>query len=865
MKIKEKTGLNEDEVLRSREKYGDNSLVEEKSKGFVRRFFENLNDPIIKVLIFALIIEVAFTFGRCNFFEVFGIVCAILIATTVSTASECGSEKVFQKMKQGEVQALVRVLRSGEIREISVSDIVVGDIVFLSAGEKIHADGFILSGTLKVDQSALNGESRDAEKYKCDSGVDWDLSNKGTVFRGTVVVSGEAVMRVGRVGITTYYGMVARDVQSETRESPLKLRLRKFATQISKIGYIMAAIVAITYLFNTFVADNGFVASKILESFRDIPFLISSLIHALTLMITVVVVAAPEGLPMMITVVLSANMKKMFKDGVLVKKLVGIETAGSMNILFTDKTGTLTVGKPECDYIITVSGISKNLASLKKSAEIYNTLCLNAKYNTDVTVSSGKIIGGNGTDRALAELFKNESAPNVTIVEKNKFTSEKKISSIVLENRLTLIKGAPEIIISNSTKALDDTGNIVEFQRRKIEDEYLKAAEVGNRIIGIATKTEKEEYIFVALVVMKDKIRRGVKESVRGVKRAGVQVVMMTGDGKATATAIARECGIMGTSSDELVITSSELNSMSDEEVKKILKRLRVLARALPQDKTRLVRLSQEEELVVGMTGDGVNDAPSLKLADIGFAMGNAADIAKGAGDIILVNNSFFSINRTILYGRTIFKSIRKFITFQLIMNLTACGVSLFGQFLGIDSPITIIQMLWVNIIMDTLGGLAFAGEPPHEYYMLEKPKSRDEAILSPEMIHQISFTGAFTLIMCISFLKMSYFHNMFRVSSDDIYFMTGFYALFIFSGIFNCFGARCERMWMLSGITKNKPFTVIMISISVIQLVMIYFGGSVFRTLPLNFNEILRVILLASSVVPFEMIRRIMYRLKRR
>jgi len=304
---------------------------------------------------------------------------------------------------------------------------------------------------------------------------------------------------------------------------------------------------------------------------------------------------------------------------------------------------------------------------------------------------------------------------------------------------------------------------------------------------------------------------------------------------------------------------------MSDEEVKKILKRLRVLARALPQDKTRLVRLSQEEELVVGMTGDGVNDAPSLKLADIGFAMGNAADIAKGAGDIILVNNSFFSINRTILYGRTIFKSIRKFITFQLIMNLTACGVSLFGQFLGIDSPITIIQMLWVNIIMDTLGGLAFAGEPPHEYYMLEKPKSRDEAILSPEMIHQISFTGAFTLIMCISFLKMSYFHNMFRVSSDDIYFMTGFYALFIFSGIFNCFGARCERMWMLSGITKNKPFTVIMISISVIQLVMIYFGGSVFRTLPLNFNEILRVILLASSVVPFEMIRRIMYRLKRR
>ena len=272
MKIKEKTGLNEEEILRSREKYGDNSLAEEKSKGCVRRFFENLNDPIIKVLIFALIIEIVFTLGRCNFFELGGIVCAILIATTVSTASECGSEKVFQKMKQGEQESLVRVLRCGEVREIPVSDIVVGDIVFVSAGEKIHADGFILSGSLKVDQSALNGESRDTEKYKCDSGNDWDLSNKGTVFRGTVVVSGEAVIRVGRVGITTYYGMVARDVQSETRESPLKLRLRKFASQISKIGYIMAVIVAVTYLFNTFVADNGFVASKIAESFCDIPF-----------------------------------------------------------------------------------------------------------------------------------------------------------------------------------------------------------------------------------------------------------------------------------------------------------------------------------------------------------------------------------------------------------------------------------------------------------------------------------------------------------------------------------------------------------------------------------------------------------------
>lgn len=864
MKNNEKTGLSEEEVLYSREKYGDNSLQKEKSKSFLRRFFENLNDPIIKVLIFALVAEVIFTFGKCNYFELFGIICAILIATTVSTVSEFGSEKAFKKMQANESESLARVLRNGEVVEIPVSEIVVGDILFVCAGEKIHADGFIVSGSVKVDQSALNGESRESTKFKCDSGNDWDLTNKGTVYRGSVVVSGEAVMRVGRVGVSTYYGMVARDVQTETRESPLKLRLGKFASQISKIGYVMAVIVAFTYLFNTFIADNGFVSSKIIASIKDVPFLISALSHALTLMITVVVVAAPEGLPMMITVVLSANMKKMLRDGVLVKKLVGIETAGSMNILFTDKTGTLTVGKPECDSIVTVNGNYKSIGALKKNKEIYKALCLNAKYNTDVSFGNGKIVGGNGTDRAVAEFFKNETVEVLDVAEKNPFSSEKKLSSVIFSDGLTLVKGAPEIIIANSSLALDSDGNTVDIPAKSIHQTYVDLASVGNRVIAVAMKRSGEEkYIFISLIVLKDKIRRGVKESVAGVKRAGVQIVMMTGDGKETATAIAKECGIMRPSSDELVLTSEELGKMSDEEVKRVIKKLRVLARALPQDKTRLVRLSQEEELVVGMTGDGVNDAPSLKLADVGFSMGNGADIAKDAGDVILLDNSFYSINRTILYGRTIFKSIRKFITFQLIMNLTACGVSLFGQFFGIDSPITIIQMLWVNIIMDTLGGLAFSGEAPLEYYMLEKPKSRAEPILSAEMIHQIFFSGAYTLIMCIAFLRCDFFRNMFRPSVSDIYYMTGFYALFIFAGIFNCFGARCERMWILSNISKNKPFTLIMLFISVIQLVMIYFGGSVFRTAPLTAGEIIKVVLIASTVIPFEIIRRVAYKLK--
>ncbi len=860
------TGLSEEEVIKSKEKHGDNSLTKEKTKGFWRRFFENLNDPIIKILILALVVEVVFTLGHCNFIEVGGILAAILIATTVSTVSEFGSERAFLKMQEEQKDGKVRVVRAGKYMEISVSDIVVGDILAVTAGEKIQADGIIVSGSLKVDQSALNGESRDVTKILCKESSGWELSDKGKVFRGSIVRSGTALIRVMRVGKETYYGMVARDVQTETRESPLKIRLSHLAGQISKIGYVIAGIVGFTYLFNAFIADNKFSAYLILASLKNPSFVFSTLINALTLMITVVVVAAPEGLPMMITVVLSANMKKMMKDGVLVKKLVGIETAGSMNILFTDKTGTLTVGKLSCDRIVTQSTEYKGISAIKRNEKLYNILLLSAKYNTDCQIYSGNIIGGNATDRAVAEFFKSEKAPSATVTEKKEFSSETKYSSAAFGDGVTVFKGAPEVILRSCKYTLSDSGEICELNSRDIYKKYTEIAGKGNRVIAVAYKDKAcNSLIFISLIVLKDKIRKGIDKSVLGVKQAGVQVVMLTGDGKETASEIAKECGIMTALSSEIVLTSEELSKMTDDEVKGILPNLRVLARALPQDKTRLVRLSQELDLVVGMTGDGINDAPALKLSDVGFAMGSGADIAKSAGDIVLLNDSFFSINRTILYGRTIFKSIRKFIIFQLIMNLTACGVSLIGQFMGIDSPITIIQMLWVNIIMDTLGGLAFAGEAPLEYYMKEKPKKRTEPILSRDMMHQIIFTGSYTMILSVLFLSLDFFRELFRTTSGDICFLTAFYALFIFAGIFNCFGARCERMWILSNIGKNKAFVLIMTFISVIQILMIYYGGAIFRSAPLLISELLIVICLALTVIPFEFIRRVFYKLSKK
>ncbi len=857
--LKEIRGLTDSEVLLSREKSGDNSLTKEKTKGFIGKFFENLSDPIIKVLLIAVVIEVIFTFGSCNWWEIGGIIAAVMIATTVSTVSEYGSEKAFAKMEAENSNITVRVLRGTERREIHISEIVVGDIVYISSGEVVPADGEIIYGKLHVDQSALNGESREALKFKGGKSKKGDFSSETEVFRGSVVTDGEGIIKVTHVGKDTYYGMVAKDVQIETRESPLKHKLSHLATQISRLGYFMAALVGLTYLFFAFVVENGYNIENIVASFKDIKYSVTTLTHALTLMITVIVVAVPEGLPMMITVVLSANMKRMIDDKVMVKKLVGIETAGSMNMLFTDKTGTLTTGKTTLERVITCDGIYKSINQLKKNKEVYTSLYISAIEGSSGIYSSA---GGNSTDRAFIEYFGSESITCGAVTSKTPFSSDRKYSSVTMASGVEIIRGAPEVVLSGCVKSLCENGSQIHFDSTSIYRKYRETASSGERVIAVVAKRGNEK-IFIAFAILKDKIRSGVKESVLKIQNAGVRVVMITGDGKETAVAIAKECGILRIELKESVITHDEMDLLSDEELMKIIPHLSVVARALPRDKSRLVRLAQELGAVVGMTGDGINDAPSLKLADVGFAMGSGTDIAKGAGDIIILDNSFTAITKTVLYGRTIFKSIRKFIVFQLMMNLAACGISLIGQFIGIENPITIIQMLWINIIMDTLGGLAFAGEAPLDYYMLENPNPRNEKILSRDMLQQIIVTGGYTLLLCFLFLKVGFFESLFRTAENDLCFMTGFYALFVFAGIFNCFNARSERMSLFSNISKNKPFLLIMSAIVVMQIVMIYFGGDVFRSVPLTFRELLNVILLASTVIPFDVFRRVIKKLK--
>ncbi len=860
MQIKER-GLTESEVKESRRLHGDNSLSKQKTKGIVRRFFENLCDPIIKILIFALGLEVLFTFGNCNLVEVFGIVAAILVATLVSTVSEFGSERAFAKIEAEARNAKVRVQRDGKTVEIDASELVVGDIVLLSVGEKIQADGRIIDGELYSDQSALNGENEEVFKH-LGRPNGWELSDECRVFRGSIITRGNAVMRVERVGAASYYGMVAGDVQEETRVSPLKLRLGKLAGQISRLGYIVALIVGLIYLFNTFVVDNGYNTSLILKSLSDFRTLGTTLIHALTLMITVVVVAVPEGLPMMITVVLSMNMRRMIADNILVKKLVGIETAGSLNILFTDKTGTLTEGQLSLDRIITDKGIYRNSTMLATADSIYKYLYLCSEYNTDTERTEKGIVGGNSTDRAIREFFpprveKGLTAPQV--LDKVPFSSELKYSSVTFTDKVTIIKGAAELILSRCKYALSESGHRYVSDLSRVHSMYKEALSRGERVLAVALNFGDGEPVFVSLLVLRDKLRTGVKNAVGDILSAGIQIVMVTGDNLDTATSIAEECGFYKQSAGHIALDGEKLRQLSDDELRKIIPSLRVVSRALPRDKSRLVRLSQELNLVVGMTGDGINDAPSLKLADVGFAMGSGADIAKSAGDIVILDDSISAIAKTILYGRTIFKSIRKFICFQLIMNFAACAITLLGPFIGVDTPITIIQMLWVNIIMDTLGGMAFAGEAPLSYYMKEKPKRRDEPIINRDTISHILLNGCFTLLIMVLFLHFDLFPTLFR---DSTHHMSAFYALFIFCGLFNCLTARCERLFILSNIGKNKPFIFIMLFISIIQVLIIYFGGALFRSAPLTLAEFGAVILLASAVPLFDFVRRFIRKL---
>ena len=856
-------GLSDKEVIEKRKKYGDNGLSRKKQDTFFKMFVETLGDPIIKILLIALSIKIIFLFKDFDFYETIGIVLAIIIASFISTISEYGSEKAFERLQEESSKIRVRVIRNSKVVLVDVSDIVLDDIVLLSSGDKVPADGVILEGTISLDESSLNGEAK--EVYKSSS-----TSNK--VYRGTVVYDGEALIRVDAVGDKTFYGNLASEIQDKEPISPLKLRLTKLAKTISIFGYIFAGLVALGYLFSVVFIENNFDIDKIVATISNGRVMFGHILYALTLSVTLIVVSVPEGLPMMITLVLSSNMRRMLKKNVLVRKLVGIETAGSLNILFTDKTGTLTKGKLEVIGLYLPNKVFiNNVMELSSYRNYYDLVIPSLLYNNDSVYDfdNNRVIGGNITDRAIMDFIKMKKGDEYRVTDKVSFDSKNKymISVVKGANNLRLIKGAPEVIINACNTYYDVNGDKKIFKNKdemfKKVDDYTKN---GIRVLALAVSDDVlnlrsfRNVSFLGLVMIKDEVRKEAISGLEMVKAAGIQTVMVTGDNKNTASALAFELGLLS-NDDDIILTSDELAKMSDKDVKKILPKLKVVARSLPHDKSRLVNVARDLDLVVGMTGDGVNDAPALKKADVGFAMGSGTEVAKEASNIVILDDNFMSIVNAILFGRTIFKSIRKFIIFQLSVNICAVMVSLIGPFIGIDQPVTVIQMLWINMVMDTLAGVAFAYEPPLIEYMNEKPKKKGEHIVNKYMFNQIIVMGLYTSLLCLLFLKLPSISNLFEQNGGHL--MTAFFGLFIFCSIFNSFNARTHRINIFSNIFKNKAFLIVILFIVIIQIYLIYYGGEVFRTVGLSLYEFNMMILISMTVIPVDFFRKVLLRLR--
>ena len=864
-------GLNKDQVEQSRKLHGDNIIHEAEQETFWDKFKGAFDDPMIKLLlVIAAIMAIMAVMGYAEFGEIIGIVISVLLVTGISAKTEIASDNEYRKLKDSTKKEVCKVHRDGKVVEVEINELVVGDLVIIQSGDKIPADGYLYQGELRVDNSALNGEAEECRKvavsdfkaYK-ELAMTADVTgdtfvDAHSLFRGAVVFNGEGIMEITKVGMKTMMGAMAEDMADDEVESPLKVKLAKLASQISMFGYIGSVVIALALLANKVIIAGGFAdyfANGGVMVFKDV-------LEAIMLAVVIVVMAVPEGLPLMIAIVLMRNTAKMLQNNVLVRKPIGIETAGSLNILFSDKTGTITKG--ELEVVEFFDGNLKD--SYKDGSKIKEMMALCIGKNTgSMFDANGKVIGGNATDKALlnfltqAEMNKLEDLK----VEKSQgFNSANKYSASQLSGK-TVYKGAPERLLTKATKMLDENGNVVAIDKKKINDKIDRLAERAMRVLSFAYSeseliedTLPDDLVMVGFVGIRDDVRPEAKQAIKEVQNAGVQVVMITGDRKETAVAIAKEAGLLNSKSD-VALTSEELNKMSDKEVKAILPNLKVIARALPTDKSRMVKLAQELNLVCGMTGDGVNDAPALKRADVGFAMGSGTDVAKEAGAIVILDDNFKSIENAILYGRTIYNNILKFIKFQLTINVGAVAVCAIAPFFGIEEPLKITHILWINLVMDGLGALALGSEPALKKYMLEKPKSRTQSIVSTKMMNQILFAGAWVAVLSFAFLKAPFFINMFANTEEH---MTAYFSMFVLCAVFNGFNVRSNTINIFEHIKENMSFLKVMGVIVIVQAALTLVGGELFSCTPITVKHWLVIIAMAFTIIPVDMIRKVIF-----
>lgn len=898
---KDLKGLTSAQVEESRKNYGSNVIEEAAPPTFWEEFMNGFEDPMIRILCAISILMIAlFVLGlfkiippdSVSWYEPVGTIIAIVVVNFISAKTSIASDNAYRKLKDSTKKETVKVLRDGVVSVIEVDDIVVGDVVILQSGDKIPADGVLIDGELRVNNSALNGETEECKKFaasddfKIPDEITGDtFTDKHSLFKGAIVYNGEGHMVIQKVGMKTMMGKMASEMNEAESTSPLKEKLGVLANQISKFGYIGAVVIAVAYFIHFVILAGGFapwIAQGGLVVFNNI-------IEAVMVAIVIIVCAVPEGLPLMISLVLMQNTGRLLEHNCLVRQAVGIETAGSLNILFSDKTGTITKGELEVVDVFGGSGLS--FPRTEQNA-IRNFINIAIGRNTNAMFDGEhKVVGGNATDQALMRFIGEDAfttlAETYEVTEMQGFNSANKFSQAFIKSLgKTFYKGAPERLLEKAKKCLDVNGNVVDIDLVAINKKIDELAEDAKRVLafGYSEKSLTEnsindDIVIIGFVGIRDEVRPEAAQSIAKAQKAGIQVVMITGDRLETAVAIAKSADLLtgnidvikdtdivkdGDNSnikdlvegkDTIAITSGGLNKLSDDDVKSIMSKIRVIARALPTDKSRMVKLCRELGLVGGMTGDGINDAPALKSADVGFAMGSGTEAAKEASDLVILDDNFKSIVDAIWYGRTIFHNILKFCKVQLSINVGAVVLSAIGPFIGIEEPLTVVMLLFTNLVMDSLSSIMLGNEPALERYMDEKPRNRDDKIVNLPMFVQFTIMGMYLAVMSIVICKVPFIVNLFGSAEQA---KTGIFALFIFTAMFNVFNCRAENLSLFYKIGENKTFFKVWVAILAATVLACMFGGEFFGCVAFGLSGWLVVLVVAALCIPFDMLRKV-------
>ena len=820
-------GLSSESVHEMREQYGKNELTPPQRTALWRQFLEKFNDPIIRILLVAVFISaIVSIIEGGGLVDTIGILLAVLLATSISFVTEYRSNREFEALNAMREDTGIKVIRDDRAATIPMRDLVVSDLVLLEAGDVVPADGYLLLAShFEVDESAFTGESEPIGKIV-----------EGIVLKGTLVTAGRGRMLIGATGNATRMGQIAAELAEGSRpETPLQLKLRRLATIISKFGYLMAGLIIATLMI------EGIFTGVFLESPATIArYVLDSFMFA----VIIIVVSVPEGLPVSVTVSLALTVRKMTRASSLVRRLIACETVGSVTVICTDKTGTLTLN--QMDVVASSVEYPDSEPGIPTSPNGWVTL--NAAVNSTAELESreGKLMTvGNSTEAALlrwlhrAGISYQEIRASNPPVSQELFDSNKKQMSTEVTlagTSFLLVKGAPEIIASRCVPS-PDLSYIQTLASRAMRTLAFAHAELP------AAGSDPSSLIWDGYVGIRDEVRPDVPDAVRTCNEAGITVKMVTGDSLETATAIARETGILTTGN---VLLGSEFRSLPDEERTTAAQHLEVLARSEPSDKMLLVQTLQGAGEVVAVTGDGTNDAPALRHADVGLAMGIAGtEVAREASDIILLDDSFPTIKNAVWWGRALFENIQRFLIFQLTINISAAFLSFLAPVLGFPPPFTIIQLLWINIVMDSLAALALCSEAPHPALMNRRPVPRDDPVITPYMLRAILITASVYILVGMIVVG---FGIPFMQSPEQQ--ATAFFAAFVVAQVWNGINCRGINGIMPPFFKGNPAFFGIMAGIVVIQILIVQYGGSLFSTVPLTAAQWVFIILCTSPVL---------------